>query len=60
MSAKIVNLRQARKSRDRSAARREADANAARHGRTKRQRAVEEDRASRAERHVDSHELERE
>ena len=40
--AKIINLRQARKTRDRDARKAEADANAAKHGRTRSARKQEE------------------
>ncbi len=51
----VVNLRQARKARARDAAKREADANAARHGRTKGQKAREAADKARAEAHLDGH-----
>ena len=56
MTGEVVNLRAARKARARDARRAEADANAARHGRTKAQRADEEAAAERAQRHLDGHE----
>lgn len=58
--SKVVNLRRARKAKARGEAARSADANAARHGRTKAERRAEEDAADRAARHVDGHEVERE
>ncbi|KIT15939.1 DUF4169 family protein [Jannaschia aquimarina] len=58
MSGKVVNLRAARKARTRDAKRAEADANAARHGRTKAQKAEEDAAAHRARRHLDGHERE--
>ena len=51
MTAEVVNLRRARKDRARAKDKAEADANAARHGRTKAERlaaAAEDDRAARA------------
>ncbi|KAB2884783.1 MAG: DUF4169 family protein [Albidovulum sp.] len=46
--AELVNLRAARKARERAKARAEADANAARFGRTKALRALEKARADQA------------
>jgi hypothetical protein len=59
VTGKVVNLRQARKAHARSVARMAADANAARHGRTKAQREAEEKAAERARRALDGHEVER-
>ena len=53
--SKIVNLRQARKQRDRAAKQAAADANAARHGRTKAKRLAEEQEAAKAEKTLDGH-----
>ena len=53
--AKIINLRQAKKQAARQAARSAADANAARFGRTKAERAFEKARAAKAERDLDGH-----
>ena len=58
MTGKVVNLRTARKARARMDARAEATANAARHGRTKAQKAEEDAAARRAVRHLDGHERE--
>ncbi len=49
----VINLRQARKDRDRAEKRANADANAAKHGRTKAQKAVEKADADRAAKHLD-------
>ena len=49
----VINLRQARKDRDRAEKRAKADANAAKHGRTKAQKAVEKADADRAAKHLD-------
>lgn len=51
--SKIVNLRQARKDRDRSEKKAQADANAVRFGRTKAQRLLEAAKAEQARRHLD-------
>jgi Domain of unknown function (DUF4169) len=59
MSAEVVNLRQARKARDKAAARVEADANAARHGRSKADRQRQEAEADAAARALDGHRRER-
>lgn len=56
-SAKIVNLRAARKSAARDAARRQGDANAATFGRTKAQKQAERQDRDRAVRHLDLHHL---
>lgn len=53
--AKVVNLTQARKARDRAAKRAEADANAAKFGRSKAQRALEEAEAEKARAALDAH-----
>jgi len=53
--AEIVNLRQARKARDRAAARLQADGNAAKHGRTKALKKLEEARADKARAALDAH-----
>jgi hypothetical protein len=50
-----VNLRQARKLRDRAKKRAQADANAALHGRSKSQRAKESAQATRLRDHLDAH-----
>ena len=55
MTGKVVNLRSARKARARAEDRASADANAARHGRSKAQRALEEAEALRARRLLDDH-----
>lgn len=51
--AEIVNLRQARKGKARAEARAQADANAAKFGRTKAQKAVEAAEAARARTELD-------
>lgn len=53
MTGSIVNLNRARKARDRAAEKAEADANAARHGRTKAQRLLEAAQAEKAKRVLD-------
>jgi hypothetical protein len=55
MSGKIVNLRTARKQAARAEARREAAANAARHGEDKAARRLTEVRAEKAKRDLDGH-----
>ena len=50
-----VNLRQARKQRDRDAARKTADANAAKHGLTKVAKALAKARADKARADLDAH-----
>lgn len=55
MSAEVVNLRAVRKARERVKDRGQADANAAKFGRTKAQRAAEEEAAARAARELDAH-----
>ncbi|MFJ1291931.1 DUF4169 family protein [Paracoccus yeei] len=54
---KVINLRAARKSAARDAARRQGDQNAAKFGRSKAQRQAEDDAAARAARHLDQHML---
>lgn len=49
----VINLRQVRKDRDRAEKRAEADANAAKFGRNKAQKAVEKSDADRAAKHLD-------
>lgn len=58
MAADIINLRRVRKARGRTAARAEADANAARSGRTKAEREAEARKAEAARRRLDGHEIE--
>ncbi|MFN3641446.1 MAG: DUF4169 family protein [Gemmobacter sp.] len=53
--SEIVNLRAVRKTRARAEARRQADANAALHGRTRAQRAAEEAERITAARRLDGH-----
>lgn len=53
--AGITNLNRFRKQQARAEARRTADANAAKHGRTKAQRLAEKAQAERAARHLDQH-----
>ncbi|NKX46114.1 DUF4169 family protein [Roseicyclus persicicus] len=55
MTGKVVNLTRARKARARDEKRQAADANAARHGRTKAEREAEARDAERAARHLDQH-----
>ena len=52
---KIVNLSLVRKQKARADKRAEADANAARHGRTKAQKALEKAQADKARRDLDGH-----
>ena len=54
----VVNLRQARKRRERAEARKAADENAARHGLAKAERARQEAEAKAARRKLDGHERE--
>lgn len=53
--ADIVNLRQAKKTRARAKARAEGDAKAAKFGRTKAERDLDEARADKARAHLDAH-----
>ena len=53
--AEIVNLRQAKKQAARKAARAKGDENAAKFGRTKAEREVQEARAEKAARDLDGH-----
>ncbi len=53
--AELVNLRQAKKQAARKAARVAADANAAKHGRTKAERELEQARNDKAARTLDGH-----
>ncbi|TCO70609.1 DUF4169 family protein [Rhodovulum euryhalinum] len=55
MAGGIVNLRAARKARERAEKRAKGDENAARFGRTKEQRTREEADAARARAHLDAH-----
>ena len=59
MTARVVNLSRARKAAAKDERRRQADANAAKFGRTKAERTAEEARAERARRDLDGHERER-
>ncbi len=54
-SGKVINLRAARKSAARDAARKQGDADAAKFGRSKAQKLSEQDAAARAVRHLDAH-----
>ncbi|KGJ03595.1 protein of unknown function [Paracoccus halophilus] len=54
-TGKVINLRAARKSAARDAARRQGDANAAKFGRSKAGKRAEKDAAARAARHLDGH-----
>lgn len=58
MSAEIINLRQARKQRERNEKDARAAENRARFGRTKAERALEDDAQARAARTLDGHERE--
>ena len=58
--AEVVNLRTAKKQAARKAARVMADANAAKHGRTKAERELEKARAEKAARVLDGHKRETE
>ena len=53
--AEIVNLKAARKARERVAAKAAAEANAAKHGRTKALIALEKARAAKADKSLDGH-----
>ena len=56
--AEVINLRQAKKQEARKAARSTADANAAKFGRTKAERELEQARAEKAARDLDGHQRE--
>ncbi len=58
MTGKVVNLNKARKSRARADERVRADANAAKFGRTKGEKAKERTLAEKAQRDLDGHERE--
>ena len=58
--AEVINLRTAKKQAARKAARSVADANAAKHGRTKAERELEKARAEKAAKVLDSHKRETE
>lgn len=53
MTGSVVNLNRVRKSRDRAAEKAQADANAAKHGRTKSERLLEAAKAEKAKRALD-------
>ncbi|WP_050518457.1 DUF4169 family protein [Pseudorhodobacter antarcticus] len=57
MSAQIINLRATKKAKEKSLARAQADANAAKFGRTKAKKAAEKSTADRANRTLDGHAL---
>lgn len=57
--AGIVNLNRFRKEKARADRRAEADANAAKHGRTKAEKALEKARVEKAARDLDAHERDR-
>lgn len=59
MSADIINLRQARKARDRKARESEAETNRRLHGRTKAERKLKDALDSKAQQMLDAHQLER-
>ena len=56
--AEIVNLRAARKAKDRQTARAKGDENAAKFGRTKAEKEIEKAQADKARRDLDGHERE--
>lgn len=56
--AEIINLRAARKAKDRADARAKGDENAVRFGRTKAEKALEAARVDKARRDLDGHERE--
>ncbi|MEM7268695.1 MAG: DUF4169 family protein [Pseudomonadota bacterium] len=56
--SKPINLRAARKHKARDDARKEADANAARHGRAKTAKTKDEAEMAKARRHLDGHKRE--
>lgn len=56
--AEVVNLKAARKARARADERAQADANAAKFGRSKAEKVLEEARAEKARRKLDGHERE--
>ncbi|TVR44346.1 MAG: DUF4169 family protein [Rhodobacteraceae bacterium] len=58
--SQIINLRTTRKQAARDSKRRAASENAARHGRSKLVRTLEEARATRADRNLDGHKLDKE
>jgi hypothetical protein len=58
--AEVVNLRTVKKQAARKAARSQADANAAKHGRTKAERDLEKTRAEKAAKALDGHKCETE
>ena len=58
--AEIINLRQVKKQAARKAARASADANAAKHGRTKAERVLEKTRTDKAAKDLDGHKRETE
>jgi len=58
--AEVVNLRSAKKQAARKTARAAADANAAKHGRSKAERAIEKARADKVARDLDGHRRETE
>ena len=53
MSSKVISINKVRKKRDRAEAKAEADANAAKHGRTKAQRLLEAAREEQARKRLD-------
>ena len=57
--AGVVNLNRFRKEKARAEKRAEADANAAKHGRTKAEKALDKARAAKAARDLDGHERDR-
>ncbi|GGH18809.1 protein of unknown function [Cribrihabitans marinus] len=56
--AKVINLRKARKTAERSARKARADKNAAKHGRSKAGKSLDKARAEKARRDLDGHEIE--
>ena len=59
MTGRVINLRAARKTAAREAARKQGDENAVKFGRSKIQKAVESAIAHRVTRHLDGHRLDR-
>ena len=57
--AKIINLRQASKTRKRSQKRAQGDENAARFGRSSAEKRIEKDREERLKAHLDQHKRDR-
>ena len=56
--SKVININKARKSRDRTARKQQADENAVLHGRSKAEKARDQARADKELRHLDGHKTE--